>query len=142
MKVKEDEPNSATPKGERREIKFENARRDAGNEVMPSSVIYFPVGKLNSLFTSELRHVKKSTEHRRRKGEIPTGAKLNSWLKWVLIICHQSSSIMSYDSPLQPQTTLTPSGCSAAQGSGARFQNGKHTNNTICGITMTGISGQ
>lgn len=57
MKVKEDELNSATRRGERREIRFENARRDTGNEVTSSSVIYFPVGKLNSLFMSELRHV-------------------------------------------------------------------------------------
>lgn len=71
MKVKEDELNSATRRGERREIKFENARRDAGNEVISSSVIYFPVGKLNSLFMSELRHVKKAQSIRGVKERSP-----------------------------------------------------------------------
>lgn len=74
MKVKEDELNSATPRGERREIKFENARRDAGNEVISSSVIYFPLGKLNSLFMSELRHVKK----KKKKAQSRRGVKERS----------------------------------------------------------------
>lgn len=71
MNVKEDELNLATQRGERREIKFENARRDAGNEVISSSVIYFPVGKLNSLFMSELRHVKKAQSIRGVKKRSP-----------------------------------------------------------------------
>lgn len=49
MKVKEDEFNQATLRMGGREIKFENAQHDAGNEVISSSVIYFPVGKLNEL---------------------------------------------------------------------------------------------
>lgn len=63
---------------------------------------------MNLLLASGLRHVLKKAKHWRLKGEIPTGAILTSRPKWVLITLHQSSSIMSYDSLPQPQTTLTP----------------------------------